>query len=81
MIILKAKQSKLRSNTLNLELVGVVVWETRSNPNNMQFKQERRQTARTTSENNDMIGLMRKNNRASPAARTIVELFDVPFHK
>ena len=34
-------------------------------------------TATTTPENNDLIGWMRKNNRAARAARTLVEIFDV----
>ena len=34
-------------------------------------------TATATSENNDLIGWMRKNNRAARAARTLVQLFDL----
>ena len=34
-------------------------------------------TATTTPENNDLIGSMRKNNRAASAARTLVQFFDV----
>ena len=32
-------------------------------------------TAMTTSENNDLIGWMRKNNRATRAARTLEQFF------
>ena len=31
----------------------------------------------TTPQNNDLIGSMRKNNRAARAARTLVKFFDV----
>ena len=31
-------------------------------------------------ENNNLIGLMLKNNRASRAARTLVEFFDVVYN-
>ena len=34
-------------------------------------------TATTTPENNDLIGSMRKNNRAARAARTLSQFFDV----
>ena len=34
-------------------------------------------TATKTLENNDLIGRMRKNNRAARAARTLIEFFDV----
>ena len=34
-------------------------------------------TAMTTPENSDLIGWMRKNNRAARAARTLVQFFDV----
>ena len=33
--------------------------------------------AATTSENNDLIGRMSKNNRAARAARTLVQFFDI----
>ena len=33
----------------------------------------------TTPENNDLIGWMKKNNRAAHAARTLVASFDVVY--
>ena len=36
-------------------------------------------TAMTTRENNDLIGWMKKNNRAARAARTLVAFFDVVY--
>ena len=41
------------------------------------LKQGRRQRETTTPENNDLIGWIRKNNRASRAARTLKGFLDV----
>ena len=44
-----------------------------------QLNQGRRQRQRRRQKKNDLIGLMRENNRAARAARTLVQFFEVVF--